>query len=201
MRDYNEIQKAVSKKGYKFFTSNLDLNMIWERTSDIITNRFTDYLHVVYSENGIGKVLSIRATTKPGIKGSIDTPIKYQGITGTAVIMPGQYRGAWEFRDTDKEFSKYPYFRQVGAVDYWRDGNKDLVVDHVQKQQDKVFGTHWHKMSQVNAVGDLQVNNWSLGCMGASEPEFRKILPIVRASIPLYGARFTGTLLETKDFI
>jgi len=54
-------------------------------------------------------------------------------------------------------------------------------------------------MSNVGTFGSGEVNNWSLGCMGAAEPEFKKILPIVRASVKLYGDKFTGTIIESKD--
>lgn len=201
MRTYSNIKQAVKNKGYSFFEGNLNLNFVFERTSDIITNKFTDWLHLAFQENGVDNILTIPCTTKPGIKGSTDSPITYEGVTGTAIIVPGQYKSTWEFRDTDKEFSHYPYFRQVKPIDYWRDGNKDQLVDRVQFQDDKIFGTHWHKMSQVGTYGSGLVNNWSLGCMGAAEPEFKKLLPIVRKSVVIYGNRFTGTILESKDFI
>ena len=200
MRTYDELQKTVAKKSYKFYTDDLKLNMIWERTNETITNIFTDYLYVAYVDGGKKKVICIPATTKPGLKGSIDSPITHEGVTGTAIIVPGQYVDAWSFRDTSKEFSSYPYFRQYGKIDYWRDFDKDREIDRVQFQDDKIFGTHWHKMSNNGTYGSGQINNWSLGCMGASEPEFKKILTIVRASVKAHGVKFTGTILETPDF-
>lgn len=198
-RTYEELRNSLVRKGFKFFLNELSLNFIWERTSDEITNKFTDFLHIPYIEKGVKCIVTIPATTKPGIKGSTDSPVTVEGITGTAIIIPGQYEGAWEFRDTVKEFSKYPYFRQVGPVDYWRDGDKDLVVDHTQQQDDKIFGTHWHKMSNNGTFGSGLINNWSLGCMGSPEPEFKKILLLVRKSVDLYGTKFTGTIIESKD--
>jgi len=200
MRTYQEIKNVIDGKGFRFFTGNLDVNCIWERTSDVITNKFTDWLYVVYLDGGKEKVIRIPATTKPGLKGSILEPTTVEGVTGTAIIKPGQYRSCWQFRDTFSEFSKYPYFRQIGKIDYWRDGDKDTDIDKVQDQEDRIFGTHWHKMSQVGTYGSGQVNNWSKGCMGAAEPEFKKILPIIRKSAALYGDKFTGTIIESKDF-
>lgn len=200
MRAYDDIKKAVEAKGYRFFENNKSLNFIWERTSDEFTNKFTDFLHVAYVEGGQKKVLTIPVTTKPGLKGSVLAPVTVRGVTGTAIIKPGQYPGAWEFRDTFDEFSHYPYFRQVAPIDYWRDGDKDLILDRVNDEEDKINGTHWHIMSQVNKIGSGLVNNWSLGCMGAPEDEFEKILPITRESVKLYGNKFTGTIMETKDF-
>lgn len=200
-RTYEQLKNALTKKGYSFFENNLSLNFIWERTSDDFTNKFTDFLHIAYKEDGVNKVFTIPATTKPGLKGSVLNPTTVEGITGTACIQPGQYKSAWQFRDTTKEFSSYPYFRQVAAINYWRDGDKDTKLDRINEQKGKIFGTHWHKMSNIGTFGSGEVNNWSLGCMGAAEPEFKKILPIVRKSVKLYGDKFTGTIIESKDII
>lgn len=199
-RTYDQIKEIVKGLNYVWFEGPYNLNCIWERTSNEITNKFTDYFHICYqaTKDGQGLILTIRATTKPGLKGSILEPVTVEGITGTAIIKPGQYRSAWEFRDTDNEFSHYPYFRQVGKIDYWRDGDKDTVIDEIQDQEDRIFGTHWHRMSQNNTYGSGLVNNWSLGCMGAPEPEFKKILPLIRKAVAVYGNKFTGTIIETN---
>lgn len=200
MRTYQELKNAIVKKKYVWYEKDVELNCIWERTSDVITNKFTDWLFIAYLENGEEKVICIPATTKPGLKGSILEPTTVEGITGTAIIKPGQYIHAWEFKDTYAAFSKYPYFHQIGKIDYWRDGDKDEEIDRINDQEDKIFGTHWHKMSKNGTYGTGNVNNWSLGCMGAVEIEFRKILPIVRTSSNSYGKKLTGTILESKDF-
>lgn len=203
MRTYNQIQKAVTSLGFKWFNQHLSLNFVWERTSFEATNKFTDFLHVCYTdEHNAQVVLTIPATTKPGLKGSLLEPVTVEGIRGTAVIeSPQQVLQGWQFRDTYKEFSSYPYFRQVGKVNYWRDGNKNTIIDKIQRQIAKIFGTHWHRMSQTGTYGSGLVNNWSLGCMGCPEPEFKKILDIVRRSSKIYGDKFTGTIIESTHFV
>lgn len=200
MRKYSELRAAVLKKGYKWFSNPYSLNFIWERTSYKATNIFDDWLHIAYTtEKGEQMVLSIPATTKPGVKGSLDSPITVEGFTGTAIIDEGQYLNTWEFRDTDKEFSKYPYFRQRGKINYWRDGNKDRIIDRLNRFVGKLWGTHWHKMSNVGTYGSGLVNNWSLGCMGAPEPKFKEILPLVRKSVKMYGNMFSGVIISSND--
>jgi hypothetical protein len=200
MRSYGELKAMCTKMGYKFFDKDLSLNFIWERTSRIYTNKFTDHLHIAYVDNFKEKVLTIPATTKPGLKGSILEPVTVEGITGTAVIVPGQYRSAWKFIDSYTDFSKYPLFRQVGPANYYRDGDRDLELDEVNLQTNKIFGTHWHRMSKDDTYGSGEVNNWSLGCMGSPEPEWKKILPLVRRSVIKYGQLFTGTIVESTAF-
>lgn len=201
MRTYQELKNAIVKKKYVWYEKDMELNCIWERTNDRITNKFTDWIFIAYLANGEEKVIYIPATTKPGLKGSILEPTTVEGVTGTPIIKPGQYIHCWEFKDTYAAFSKYPYFHQIGKIDYWRDGDKDEEIDRVNDQEDRVFGTHWHKMSKSGTYGSGFVNNWSKGCMGAAEPEFRKILPVVRTSTNIYGKKITGTVLETEDFI
>ena len=197
MKTYVEVKQHILSLGYKWFDKPYLLNFIWERTSYNATNIFDDWLHLCYNnEKGIGQILSIPATTKPGLKGSLLEPITYMGISGTAVIECGQYLEAWQFKDTFKEFSTYPYFRQIGKINYWRDGNKDRIIDKIQRQIAKLFGTHWHRMSGINKKGTF-INNWSLGCMGAIEDEFERILPFVRRSVKSYGDKFTGTIVDS----
>lgn len=194
---YQDVKKAVTDRGYRWFEKELSLNLVWERTSEQITDRFTDFLHVCWMENG-EQILTIPATTKAGMYGAFASPITYGGITGTAVIMPGQYPGAWQFVDSYTGFTHYPYFAQVGPMNYWRDGDKDNVIDHVQEQDQKNFSTCGHRMTN-NGVKDGVIDSpgavWSLGCMGAPEPEWRKILDLVRRSVKIYGNKFTVTLI------
>lgn len=199
MRTYQQIEDAVKDLGFKWFSGAFSVNYVWERADFIATNKFTDLLHVCWKDDkGQSHILTIPCTTKPGLKGSLMSPLTVRGVTGTAVIKsPQQVIGGWEFRDTFGEFSQYPYFRQVGLVDYWRDGDKDTEIDKVNDEEDKLNGTHWHIMSHVNTIGSGNVNNYSLGCMGAVEPEFKKILEITRKTVALYGTKVTGTIIES----
>jgi hypothetical protein len=200
MRTYSQIKSAVQALNYKWFTSPYSLNVVWERTSFEATNKFTDLCHICWTEtNGNEKILSIPATTKPGLTGSLFSPVTVEGVIGTAVIeSPQQVLSGWQFRDTIKEFSHYPYFRQVGKVNYWRDGNKDTWIDKIKRQIGRIFGTHWHIMSQPGKRGSGLINNWSLGCMGWAELDFQPILPLIRKSVSLYGDLFTGTIIESQ---
>jgi len=203
MRVYDEVREAVLNKGYKFFDKELSLNLVWIRKSDQITGEFTDEFVPCWMEASTGKILNLRATTMAGLYGAFMDPITYQGVTGTAVIIPGQYPGAWEFVDSYKGFTGYPYYSQVGPMNYWRDFDKDTVIDHVQEQDQKNFSTCGHRMTNngkytgiINSPGAV----WSLGCMGCPEPDWKRHLPIARVSAKKFGTRFTVTLLEGKDF-
>lgn len=207
--DYIGLKTELESRDYIFFDKgDYNINIIFERTSDEYSNMFTDKLHIAYRENGVPKVVTIRATTKPGLKGSILNPITVGGVTGTAVIIPNQYRSAYRYVDInignmDFITSNYPffykqghkqtpYFQQIKGLNYWRDFDKDLVIDEVQEQDNKLFGTHIHSMGEP-------INNWSLGCMGFSLPDMiYTVSPILKQAIALYGRDFTVTIIDNN---
>lgn len=196
----DNIKKAMLNKGYKFFNKgDYNLNIIFVRTDNVITNYFTDKLYLIYNKDGKEVIREYPATTKPGIKGSIDSPVTVDGITGTACIVPNQYESAFKFIDSYTEFSEYPYFRLIGRLDYYRDGNKDLVLNTDKVIKSKNYKTHFHRMSNKGVTGK-PINNWSLGCIGVEEPYMAAIIPIIREAVKRYGDIFTVTILENKDF-
>ena len=204
--DYQFLKKAIENKGYVFFDKgDYNLNFIWVRNDLHATNHFTDDLFVAYKVKGVETVLAIKCTTKPGLRGSLLNPVTVQGVTGTAVIREGQYKGSWQFIDSYSDFSTYPFFRQIKPIDYFRDGDKDTEIDLIQEQDDKIFGTHWHRMSNSGdkrLVEQFEINNWSLGCLGAPIVEWDKVVSIARNAVKLgQGNTFTGTLINAKDLI
>jgi len=204
--DYQFLKKAVESRGYIFFDKgDYNMNFIWVRNDLHATNHFTDDLHVAYRVNGVGTVTSVKCTTKPGLRGSLYNPVTVEKITGTAVIKAGQYRGAWKFMDIYDGFSHYPYFHQIKNINYYRDGDKDNEIDLVQEQDNRLFGTFWHRMSNVGdqrKIENFEINNWSLGCMGAPIVEWDKVVVLTREAIKAgQSAVFTGTLIDAADLI
>lgn len=198
--NYDNLKGILTGLKFIWYDKAYQLNFVWQRASYEATNRFTDWLHICWiDEVGAKHIMTIPATTKPGLKGALLEPVTVEGIKGTAIIQARQQViNGWKFIDTYTGFSKYPYFQQVGKVDYWRDGNQDKIIDKVNRQIAKIFGTNWHRMSQNDTYGSGEVNNWSLGCMGAPEPEFKKILEPVRKHVSLYGNLFTGTIIDLQ---
>src|ERR1035437_9864944 len=118
---YQELKGAIEKKGYIFFADgNYNLNFVWERTSNIFTNMFTDFLHIAYRDNsGAEQLVSLRATTKASLysHGGAMDPLPQ----GEAVIMPAQYHSSWSFtmgNGTGIAPWGKPYFQQVRGINY-----------------------------------------------------------------------------------
>jgi len=201
--NYQILKKVVENKGYVFFDEgDYDLNFIWVRTSDVFTNMFTDLLHIAYKKNGIEQVVTLNATTKASLYGNGGATNPVPG--GTAVIVPGQYRSAWSYTEGNGTGTLpwgKPYFQQIKGISYWRDVNKNNIIDKTNIQYNQIFGTNWHIMMEplsVNVPGSLP---WSEGCKGISQSDMLDIVaPITREAVKIWGPNFTGTLLESKDF-
>lgn len=190
-----QIIKAYKNKQY--FYNPMGLNIFGIRTSDNFTNKFDDFIGII-SNFGVPELTVIPGTTKGGWygAGAVFDPIP----GGIAVIEPGQYLNIWEFHDTYDGWLKYPYMQQIGTFRIWRDGNKDKIIDHVCGQSIDNAGLNLHRMSW-NGISGQDVNNWSEGCQGSEEPEYKKILPPIRQYLVNHANKFAYTLFEYKDFI
>lgn len=198
--NYTQLKRRVEREGHVFFDiGNYNLNFLWFRRDMVADNHFTDMLYVAYRENGKPQVLSVQCTTLPGLRDSLLNPSTVRGVIGTAVIQEGQYRASWQFIDSYKDFSNYPFFRQIRPLRYWRDGNRDNVIDMVNPET-AINGTHWHKMSRVGDKRRLElfeVNNWSRGCMGAPISEWYKVISLTRTAIRSGQSNiFSGTIIQ-----
>jgi len=205
-KKYDDIKKFVLNKGYVWYDKMMWSNWIWYRSSYIATNKFTDSLFICYiNTNGDKVVYSLPCTTKPGLKMSLLRDLKDQPVAdnkvGTACIYPGQYIQSWEWKNTYNEFSSYPYFRQIKGLNYLRDSNRNNMIEFkaIPDAKNKIYGTHWHKMSN-SGFGSGNVNNFSQGCMGTPESNFAKLIPIVNEFVKYQGKLFTGTILDDQDF-
>ena len=209
--EYQKLKQVLEDKNYVFFDNgDYNLNFIWVRNDYHATNHFTDTLFIAYRVNGEEQVLELKCTTKPGLRGSLLNPITVEGVTGTDIIQPGQYRGTWKFIDSYTAFSSYPFFMQIKPINYWRDGDKDLEIDHqpgvdnAVERDGKIDGTQWHRMTNVGdkrKIEDFEINNWSLGCLGCPIIEWDTVLELTRTAVKNWGSVFTGTIINSTDLI
>jgi len=214
---YEIVKKAVLDKDYAWFDGEMDPNFICERTSDEYTNSFTDHLHLCYTQEGQGIINSFRLTTKPGLYGDgaimSDNKSSAGGATGTASVVPGQYRAMWTMRHLEqlkngpRAFKGSPHYVpcmwQTGKVTVARDDNKNMVIDAGLIETAGLFGINFHYMGTDNTPNiftDDNVNNWSVGCFGAPATTQYKIMMLLWACSQYSGTSVSLTLLESKDF-
>ncbi len=193
-----DFEKLFKEKGYAYFTKGAyNLNIIGVRTitNNKVTNKFDDYIVVIYknSQNKETRVI-YNVTTKPGL-----TCMKQpQNNKGTAILIPNQYRGCWQI---GLHKGQYTALCQRKPVKVYRDNNKNDIYDLEPKTIDEgIFGINIHRANQAYARQTIDM--YSAGCQVFQEPnQFKSFMNLCKKQKELYGNTFTYTLIEEKDLV
>ena len=192
-KTWEQLQSAMLAKGYRVFTQgDYNVNIIGIRHLSK-KDTFDDELYVAYPLHGSMVVRRYACTTEPGLE-SLLHPVN---TAGTAILVPGQYRGMWK---VGLHQGKYKALVQNTPVKVYRDNDRDTEYDmHPDTIQMGVFGINLHHAS---AVRDSQtVGMWSAGCQVIQKlSDFQEAMKIFTEASYLHGNSFTYTLLEEKDF-
>jgi hypothetical protein len=191
------IKSYFESKDYKFFDTpdkKLNINLVGVRRDNQGTNTFDDFLLVMY-RNGEEMISSrYQITTDPG-KYWLKNPINPKG---TAVLVPGQYRGTWQL---GKHQGKYEALVQRKRVKVYRDNTKDEVIDYnnISTEIDEgYFGINIHRSNPYDQ--SYVINKWSAGCQVFKKIEdYNKVIELCKDSAKIYGNSFTYTLVDEKD--
>jgi hypothetical protein len=193
-----DFAKLFAKKGYAYFTNGAyNLNIIGVRSSQgsKVTNRFDDWFVVTYKDKaGAWKRHVWPCTTEPGL----DMMKNPSNRKGTAILVPGQYRGMWRI---DMHNGKYKALCQrTKPCKVYRDGNKDDVYDLLPTKVDTgIFGINMHRASKwgkVNVVG-----KYSAGCQVFQDvKDFNAMMELAQKQLDAgLGNSFTYTILDEKE--
>jgi hypothetical protein len=191
----DQIEKAVKSKGYVWFegTKDFDLNIVGVRNSDTgkkVTNAFDDVITVSFKKDDVWVYKEWANTTDPGTKGVKE----FHNAAGVARLVPGQYRSS---HTLGLHQGKYEALKQLNPVKVYRDANKDMTYDE-SKITEGVFGINIHKAG----VDSTYVENWSEGCQVFKKgADFEEFMAICRIAAKTHGAKFTYTLIESKDIV
>ncbi len=191
------IKSYFAAKDYKFFDTpdkRLNLNIIGVRRDNQGSNTFDDFLLVMYREEELMVSHRWLATTDPG-KYWLLSPMNPKG---TAVLVPGQYRGTWQL---GKHQGKYEALVQRKPVKVWRDNNKDETIDYnniTTLVDEGYFGINIHRSNPYDQ--SYVINKWSAGCQVFKKIEdYNHFMKLCRESAKIYGSSFTYTLIDEKD--
>ena len=193
-----QIIQVLETKKYKIFEGGeYNLNLVGIRSDNRVPNKFDDEFHVFWESN-IGKWnhCKFACTTDPGTYW-LNNPPDVMGVVGTAILKPGQYRGAYQIG----LHRTYEALVQTGGqVTILRDTDKDNELDFDSKiEQTGFLGINIHRASPYNQT--ITVDNWSAGCQVIANPsDFELLMTIARLSRRKYGNLFTYTLLVEADF-
>lgn len=146
-------------------------DFVWIRTDQSYDNKFADY--VVRFNNRVADMVMPCSTT-PG-DFYIFNPLTVGGITGAAVACEQQVIGSHKFVTSGTWSSLWlgaPYFYQSGAIEIYRDGNKDRKLDKTVKTKG-YYGINFHR----GGIGSF-VDNWSAGCMVVPDARWYEAIKI-----------------------
>ena len=194
-----DFQKLFNRKGYAYFTKgayNLNIIGVRRNTNNKVTNKFDDYLVVIWNTPTgkiYRKVYSI--TTEPGIYYMSKHLINPKG---TAILVPGQYRGCWQI---GKHQNKYKALCQKKAVCVYRDNNYDEIYDMKPETIEKgIFGINIHRSDEFRLREEI--NKYSAGCQVFKDPiDYYRFILLCEKQAELYGNSFTYTLVKEEDLV
>lgn len=169
-----------------------NLNIIGIRSGQVEANVFDDLICCAYRPKVFGawEFRYWPATTDPGLY-HLGNPSR---IEGTAILVPGQYKGAYELA---KHRGQYEALCQrKGEVSVHRDADRDSTLDMDPSSiQSGMFGINIHHAGQ----NSTRVDKWSAGCqVFARMADFDEFMGIVKkqtAHHPTWKS-FTYTLIK-----
>ncbi|TDI83094.1 MAG: hypothetical protein E2O76_13375 [Caldithrix sp.] len=181
-------------KGYRVFENRKghDLNLVGIRTSSVDANTFNDWVTAFYIFNDDWNFFAFPATTDPGTFYRKE-PLN---VKGTAVMKPGQYRGAYKIG----KHKQYKALEQKKPMTVYRDANRDGRLDTAGMEEDT--GNYKTNIHRSNAHRpSVVVGKWSAGCQVLQDPDhFAFLLMLCERSKSKFGNSFTYSLLEEGDF-
>ena len=197
-----QIETAMSSKGYKYFTSNnYDVNIIGVRNSKTkgrVTNAFDDTLTLSYKdEEGNWNYHEFDCTTDPGTHWVENVLLHEDGV---AILAPGQYRKSHKI---GLHQGKYEALRQKELVTVYRDDNRDSYYDLKESSKaEGIYGINIHRATGKTGGKSTRIDKWSAGCQViASNDDFKFLMEVANRAARIWGNSFTYTLLESKDLV
>ena len=193
-----QVEAAVKAKDYKWFeTGDYNVNIVGIRnmtTGTRITNKFDDHITISYKDEGEWKFHCYECTTDPG-DDWMDSPMNSKG---TAILVPGQYRGSHKLR---LHQGRYLALGQQKNVKVYRDRDKDGQYDFNPDTIDEgLFGINIHRATKYAGKTSTYVDKWSAGCQViASNDNWHAFLDICQTARDKWSNNFTYTLLESTD--
>lgn len=160
-------------------------DFIWLRLDNTLTNTYDD-ICVRFNNKTVDMIFPCSTTAGDYY---IFNPITEGGITGTAVAIEQQVINSHKFMTSANWKSLWlgqPYFQQILPISYFRDGNKDRVINTGKIYKD-LIGLNFHHGGIENFI-----NNWSAACFISHPADWVKAINIFKN-----GDINTLTLIET----
>jgi hypothetical protein len=190
-----KFKSSFKKLGYTFFEKgDYNLNIIGVRNDSGSADKFDDNINVFYKIDDQWVVDCYPATTEPGTR-ILQKPI-VKG--GTAILVPGQYRGAYKI-DTHGGKRKYRALCQRNSkVKIWRDDNRDRKPDYKGKIHEGMYGINIHR--QWGPDDREYTGGVSAGCqVFQSSTDFYEFMETCDISALEWSNSFSYTLIDERE--
>ena len=163
-----KIHEVMRKNGMIVFTEPFSVTLGGIRTNDNKANTFNDWLFASFCDDK-GKLNSviIAGTTDAGVTARL----KPTNPKGTVIIQHGvQHRGVYRLENpkvntTERGHKGNEAFRQIKPMKYWRDNDRDGILEFGNNEETSLSFTNGHDMG----TRGITVDNWSEGCWGSTE--------------------------------
>lgn len=185
-----EIVQEMLRRGHRVFQGAYNLNIVGLRSGKRRAGEWDDAVGMVYQdEEGRWQADLFQGTTDPGSY-YLEKPIN---IKGTAILVPGQYRSVYTFGLHKR---RYEALVQRQPMRFWRDDDRDSLLDMDGEIEEAVIGCNLHRASAHWAVPEIY--RYSAACQVVRDPrDFAALMDLAHYSAGIgYGDRFSYTLLD-----
>lgn len=163
-----KIHEVMKNNNMTVFTKPFDVTLGGIRTKDNVANTFNDWLFASYW-NDKKELISVivAGTTDAGLTARL----KPTNPKGVVIIQHGiQHRGVYRLENpkvvpSERGHKGKQAFRQIAPMKYWRDNDRDNILETGVNEEFTLSFTNGHDMGTKG----FQVNNWSEGCWGSTE--------------------------------
>ena len=167
-----KIHEVMRKNNMTVFTKPFDVTLGGIRTKDNVANTFNDWLFASYW-NDKKELISVivAGTTDAGLTARL----KPTNPKGVVIIQHGiQHRGVYRLENpkvvpSERGHKGKQAFRQIRPMKYWRDNDRDNILETGSNEESTLSFTNGHDMGTKG----FQVNNWSEGCWGSTEKNMK----------------------------
>jgi hypothetical protein len=191
--DTHQLAAMLEARGYPLYgPTPYDLTLVGLRRDGGTTDAWDDAVGALYHDDqGILRSEFWVATTDPG-RPWLENPSRPEGC---AILVPGHYRRCWTIGE---HRGVYQALVQRGDMLFYRDGNRDDVVDPDGDTECGLIGCNLHRASARQLVDEVGL--YSAGCQVIRDVrDFERLLHLCSLQVQRgLGHWFSYTLMTWR---
>lgn len=187
-----EVKALYTKHCYPLFEKgDYNINLFGIRSKNRIAGYFDDKIGYAYKVKGRWQVTVINGTVDCG-EYYMRNPMTNEGA---AFMVEGFYRGLWQLGS----FHGTPSLIQVRPVKYYRDGNRDNIMDLDPKTiKESIIGLFTHEHFQISDRAKLIYNSSAACWVAESRTEYKELIKVVTQAVKIWGNSISAALFDEE---